>query len=243
MHSNPYIFQKFLPISMNLKTHLNPVCGWIQKTLVVNYTYEHWHKIWKEFKVSPWFHHTWDCHVCLPSSPGNSYTLPCVITSTLLLRFLAVYPRAFTTPLAWVIHRNILQRTKEELGCLSLHYHILSTHLTNHFLLCMQFGWYWLQLIETITDLSITNGSIVFASGCTLTRKEDADSGIVTVNFDSAKTVADLRTKFMPFDADFPIPFPFRATSKELGLHPHADTGWLAMPPEYLRNNRCDSAG
>lgn len=39
-------------------------------------------------------------------------------------------------------------------------------------------------------------------------------------DFDSAKTVADLRTKFMPFDADFPIPFHFRATSKELGLHP-----------------------
>lgn len=157
---------------MNLKTHVNSVCGWIQKILVVNYTHEHWHNIRKEFKVSPWFHHTWDCHAGLPSSPFYSYTLPWVITSTLLLRFLAVYPRVFTTPLAWVIHGNILQGTREELGCLSLNYHILSTHLTNHFLLCVQFGWYWLQLIQTITDLSIINGSIHFASGCILTRKK-----------------------------------------------------------------------
>jgi len=78
-------------------------------------------------------------------------------------------------------HRNILQHTKEELGCLSLNYHRLSTHVTNHFPLSTQFGWYWLQLIETITDLSIINGSLGFASGSILTRKKDANSSIVTL--------------------------------------------------------------
>lgn len=44
-------------------------------------------------------------------------------------------------------------------------------------------------------------------------------------NFDSAKTVADLRTKFFPLDDDFLTPLHFKATSKELGLHPHEGTG------------------
>lgn len=90
------------------------------------------------------------------------------------------------------------------------------------FPLCMQVGWYWLQLIKTITDLSIINRSTGLSSGCKLTRKKDATSSSVTViptlqnQQISGQNLSNLTLIFQFLSI-------FRAASKELRLHPHAE--------------------
>lgn len=90
------------------------------------------------------------------------------------------------------------------------------------FPLSMQVGWYWLQLIKIITDLSIVNRFTGFSSGCKLPRKKDTTIGRVPLilTLQNQKISGQNLYNLMLIFQFLSI---FRAANKELRLHPRAE--------------------